>query len=194
MQLPRLAGALAAALAACLLALLPGGRAQADSAWQTGKLGQLGFGTVRGAEWMPPRSAAVQSGGAAAAACRRTSARQPARLPALAPHQTYDEAGAACGYGPLPADDWPFGGLAAVDPLASPFAAGVQQGCGVCLEVTCADAAACRGAAARSFVVQVVDHCSGCGADAVYLSPAAYARLGASAGIGEVAGRFRRVS
>lgn len=37
---------LAAALALLLLALLPAGRAQADSGWQTGKLGQLGFGTV----------------------------------------------------------------------------------------------------------------------------------------------------
>lgn len=116
-------------------------------------------------------------------------------LPAFLPSpQTYDESNAACGYGPLPADDWPFGGLAAVDPLASPFAAGVQQGCGVCLEVACADAAACRGAASQSFVVQVVDHCSGCGAGAVYLAPAAFARLGAGAGLGEVAGRFRRVS
>lgn len=107
--------------------------------------------------------------------------------------QTYNPAQAACGYGDLPAGQWPFGAFAAIDPAASPFAAGVQQGCGACLEVQCADPSQCGSASASSLVVQVIDHCSGCGASAIYLAPDAFGRI-VSSGLGQVSARFRRVS
>ena len=60
-------------------------------------------------------------------------ARPPLSPPTL---QNYSAAAGACGYGDLPAAAWPFAATAAIDPAASPFAGGVQQGCGVCLQVT----------------------------------------------------------
>lgn len=113
-------------------------------------------------------------------------------LPACLHAQSYTPAQGACGYGDLPEEEWPFGGLAAVDPAASPFAAGVQRGCGVCLEVQCGDAAQCGGTPSQPLVVLVTDHCAGCGADAVFLAPSAYRQVVAS-GLGQVAARFRRV-
>ena len=106
--------------------------------------------------------------------------------------QTYDVASGACGYGDLPPAGWPNGGFAAIDPAASPFAVGAQQGCGVCLEVQCTDASAC-GTNAQPLVVLVTDFCAGCGPGAVYLAPTAYAQA-VSSSLGQVAGRFRRVS
>ncbi len=108
------------------------------------------------------------------------------------PHspQTYAPDQGACGYGALPPGQWPFGGIAAIDPLASPFAAGVQQGCGVCLEVQCTDPAACG--TSQSLLVLVTDHCNGCGAGSVYLAPSAFQQL-VPGPLGSVAGRVRRV-
>ncbi|PRW55961.1 barwin-like endoglucanase [Chlorella sorokiniana] len=104
---------------------------------------------------------------------------------------TYAPEQGACGYGALPPDQWPFGGIAAIDPLASPFAVGVQQGCGVCLEVQCTDPTACG--TSQSLVVLVTDHCDGCGASAVYLAPSAFGQL-VPGPLGSVAGRVRRVN
>lgn len=108
------------------------------------------------------------------------------------PSQTYDPSQAACGYGNLLPSEWPFGAVAAIDPAASPFAAGVQEGCGVCLEVQCADPSQCGSAPDSSLVVQVIDHCTGCGAAAVYLAPEPFSRLKAG-GLGQVPARFRQV-
>lgn len=104
--------------------------------------------------------------------------------------QTYAQEQNGCGYGALPPSEWPFGGIAAVDPLALPFAVGVQQGCGVCLEVQCTDPTACG--TSQSLLVLVADHCDGCGAEAVYLAPSAFGQL-VPGPLGSVAGRFRRV-
>lgn len=107
--------------------------------------------------------------------------------------QTYNPATGACGYGALPEGAWPYGSLAAIDPAASPLAAGTtQQGCGICLEVQCTDASAC-GSAAQPLVVLVTDFCEGCGAGSIYLAPAAYAKLAPGLPLGQVSGRFRRV-
>ncbi|KAI7843972.1 hypothetical protein COHA_002510 [Chlorella ohadii] len=104
---------------------------------------------------------------------------------------TYAPDQGACGYGALPPGQWPFGGIAAIDPLASPFAAGVQQGCDVCLEVQCTDPAACG--TSQSLLVLVTDHCNGCGAGSVYLAPSAFQQL-VPGPLGSVAGRVRRVN
>ena len=107
--------------------------------------------------------------------------------------QSYAVAQGACGYGDLPDSGWPFGGIAAIDPSVSLFAAGTtQQGCGVCLQVQCTDAAACS-SNNQPLVVLVTDHCVGCGAAAVYLAPSAYSKAVPGTQLGQVAGRFRRV-
>ncbi|KAL4440660.1 hypothetical protein ABPG77_000369 [Micractinium sp. CCAP 211/92] len=134
-----------------LASLMAAASAQGSSGWQSGTIGELGYGT------------------------------------------TYNPASGACGYGALPDGAWPFGGLAAIDPAASPLAVGAtQQGCGMCLEVQCEDTAC--GPAPQSLVVLIIDFCSGCGAGAIYLAPAAYAKMAPGLPLGQVSGRFRRVN
>ncbi|KAI3436575.1 hypothetical protein D9Q98_005991 [Chlorella vulgaris] len=118
---------------------------------------------------------------------------QDATLGELGFRSTYSPAQAACGYGDIPESNWPFGGLAAIDPTFSPFAVGPQQGCGVCLEVQCTDPAQCGSAPSQTLVLLVSDYCTGCGPAAVYLAPTAFSKIVAS-DRGSVAGRVRRVN
>jgi hypothetical protein len=181
------------ALATLLLLAHPArGQANVDG-WQDATLGELGFRSVS----VQPGALIVCAAPTRAAAggnLGNASALNPALLPLAASSlQTYSPAQAACGYGDIPESNWPFGGLAAIDPTSSPFAVGPQQGCGVCLEVQCTDPAQCGAAPSQTMVLLVSDYCTGCGPAAVYLAPTAFSKIVAS-DRGSVAGSVRRVS
>ena len=110
--------------------------------WQSGSIAQLGFGSVSKAlQCCAKQGELVLPTARPPAAARRPRPswlvpNSPTPSPLHSWAQNYSAAAGACGYGDLPASVWPFAATAAIDPAASPFAGGVQQGCGVCLQVT----------------------------------------------------------
>ena len=183
-------GRMIALLLALTLALAQLVSAQRNAQWQEGLLGQLGFDSVSAAGMCMSQA---RHGSWRRRCLRRSTYRSRRRRRHRFSVQSYAAAQGACGYGDLPESGWPFGGIAAIDPADSPFAAGTtQQGCGVCLEVQCTDAATC-GSNGQPLVVLVTDHCVGCGAAAVYLAPSAFSKAVPGTQLGQVAGRFRRV-
>lgn len=83
----------------------------------------------------------------------------------------------ACGYGPLPPSFGPVAALSPVSPLLSSLGG---NGCGACVEVTCADETGATCASGAAVVARLADACAGCAPDQVNLHASLYASLGAN--------------
>ena len=101
----------------------------------------------------------------------------------------------ACGYGPLSKDGngsiWPFWNTASISSEFKGAANGNKGGCGMCLQVTCADAKCKPGAA--PVVLTVVDECPTCAPDQINMHVSVFSDYLASPGDGRVAIRYAPV-